>query len=182
MKTRLSRSPFAGNLATNGRQRWRRSLLPAHSFILLTVLRLRQWVVEAVPLSLRYSFAVGIGLFLTFIGLNQTGIVVLGVAGAPVRAGHLTTAPVLVAICGFLLLSVLVIRKVSRRDSAGHCRYRRYCFCCQDCGAASALPEPAAGLWPHSVAARLPRRALPGAPFPWCLPSSSWRLSTPWER
>lgn len=81
-------------------------------FILLTVLRLRQWVVEAIPVSLRYSFAVGIGLFLTFIGLNQTGIVVLGVPGAPVRAGHLTTAPVLVAIAGFLLISVLVIRKI----------------------------------------------------------------------
>jgi len=81
-------------------------------FVLLTVLRLRQWVVEAVPVSLRYSFAVGIGLFLTFIGLNQTGIVTLGVTGAPVRAGHLTTAPVLVAITGFLLLAVLVISKV----------------------------------------------------------------------
>jgi AGZA family xanthine/uracil permease-like MFS transporter len=81
-------------------------------FVLLTVLRLRQWVVEAVPVSLRYSFAVGIGLFLTFIGLNQTGIVVLGAVGAPVRAGHLTTAPVLVAITGFLVLSILVIRKV----------------------------------------------------------------------
>jgi AGZA family xanthine/uracil permease-like MFS transporter len=81
-------------------------------FLLMTVLRLRQWVVEAVPMSLRYSFAVGIGLFLTFIGLNQTGIVELGAAGAPVRAGHLTTAPVLVAITGFILLSILVIRKV----------------------------------------------------------------------
>jgi adenine/guanine/hypoxanthine permease len=80
-------------------------------FVILTVLRLRQWVVDAVPLSLRYSFAVGIGLFLTFIGLNQTGIVALGVAGAPVRSGHLTAPPVLVAIFGFLLLSVLVIRK-----------------------------------------------------------------------
>ena len=81
-------------------------------FVVLTVLRLRQWVVDAVPLSLRYSFAVGIGLFLTFIGLNQTGIVALGVAGAPVRSGHLTSPPVLVAIFGFLLLSILVIRKV----------------------------------------------------------------------
>ena len=81
-------------------------------FIILTVLKLRQWVVDSVPLSLRYSFAVGIGLFLTFIGLNQTGIVILGVVGAPVRAGHLNSAPVLVAIFGFILLSVLVIRKV----------------------------------------------------------------------
>ncbi len=82
------------------------------AFVLLTVLRLRQWVVDAVPLGLRYSFAVGIGLFLTFIGLNQTGLVALGVPGAPVRSGNLTSAPVLVAICGFLLLAVLVIRKV----------------------------------------------------------------------
>jgi AGZA family xanthine/uracil permease-like MFS transporter len=82
------------------------------AFVLLTVLRLRQWVVDAVPLSLRYSFAVGIGLFLTFIGLNQTGIVALGVPGAPVRSGNLTSGPVLVAIFGFLLLAVLVIRKV----------------------------------------------------------------------
>ncbi|MGE5324645.1 MAG: NCS2 family permease [Actinomycetota bacterium] len=81
-------------------------------FVLLTVLRLRQWVVDAIPLSLRYSFAAGIGLFLTFIGLNQSGIVSLGVAGAPVRPGHLTAPPVLLAIFGFLLLCVLVIRKV----------------------------------------------------------------------
>jgi len=81
-------------------------------FVLMTVFRLRQWVVQAVPMSLRYSFAVGIGLFLTFIGLNQTGIVALGVPGAPVQTGHLTTRPVLVAICGFLLIAILVIRKV----------------------------------------------------------------------
>ena len=81
-------------------------------FFLMTVLRLRQWIVDAVPLSLRYSFAVGIGLFLTFIGLNQTGIVTLGVPGAPVQPGHLTTAPVLIAIAGFVLLAVLVIRRV----------------------------------------------------------------------
>jgi adenine/guanine/hypoxanthine permease len=81
-------------------------------FVALTLLRVRTWVVEAVPLSLRYSFAVGIGLFLTFIGLNQTGIVALGVAGAPVRTGALTSGPVLVAVFGFLLMSLMIIRKV----------------------------------------------------------------------
>lgn len=81
-------------------------------FVLLTVLRLRQWVVDAVPQSLRYSFAVGIGLFLTFIGLNQAGIVTLGVPGAPVRSGNITAVPVLVAIAGFILISILIIRKV----------------------------------------------------------------------
>ena len=80
-------------------------------FVVLTVLHLRQWIVEAVPLSLRYSFAVGIGLFLTFIGLNETGLVTLGVPGAPVRAGNLTSYPILVAMFGFVLISILVIRK-----------------------------------------------------------------------
>jgi len=82
------------------------------AFVLLTILRLRIWIVNSIPTSLRYSFAVGIGLFLTFIGLNESGIVSLGVAGAPVKAGALTSPSVLVAIFGFLLISVLVIRKV----------------------------------------------------------------------
>jgi AGZA family xanthine/uracil permease-like MFS transporter len=81
-------------------------------FILMTVLRLRQWIVDGVPTCLRYSFGVGIGLFLTFIGLNETGLVTLGVPGAPVQAGHLTSTSSLVAIFGFVVLAVLTIRKV----------------------------------------------------------------------
>jgi AGZA family xanthine/uracil permease-like MFS transporter len=81
-------------------------------FILLTVLRLRQWVVDGIPTSLRYSFAVGIGLFLAFIGLNQSGLVKLGVAGAPVEAGNLTSATALVAMLGFVLIAILLIQKI----------------------------------------------------------------------
>ena len=81
-------------------------------FIVLTITKVRQWLLDAVPMNLRYSFAVGIGLFMTFIGLNETGIVALGVAGAPVRAGQLTSAAVLVAVFGFLLIAVLMIRRV----------------------------------------------------------------------
>jgi AGZA family xanthine/uracil permease-like MFS transporter len=96
--------------------RWQTALaaifIAGAAFVLMTILRLRQWVVEGVPTSLRYSFAVGIGLFLTFIGLNQTGLVTLGVAGAPVQAGHLTSHPALVAMFGFVLIAILVIRKV----------------------------------------------------------------------
>ena len=96
--------------------RWQTALaavfLGGALFFLLTILRLRPWLVSAIPESLRYSFAVGIGLFLTFIGLNETGVVMLGTAGAPVRSGHLTAAPVLVAIFGFLLMAGLMIRRV----------------------------------------------------------------------
>lgn len=95
--------------------RWQTALgaifLAGCVFILLTLLKVRTWIVESIPTSLRYSFAVGIGLFLTFIGLNQTGIVTVGVPGAPVHTGLLTSGPVLVAVFGFLLMSLLIIRK-----------------------------------------------------------------------
>ena len=81
------------------------------AFIVMTVLRLREWIVDGVPTVLRYSFAVGIGLFLTFIGLNETGLVKLGVPGAPVQAGNLTSPPAVVAMFGFILIAILVIRK-----------------------------------------------------------------------
>jgi AGZA family xanthine/uracil permease-like MFS transporter len=80
-------------------------------FVLMTLLRLRQWMVDAIPTTLRYSYAVGIGLFLTFIGLNQTGIVTMGSPGAPVRPGHLTSLSVLLSVFGFLLMTVLTIRR-----------------------------------------------------------------------
>lgn len=80
-------------------------------FVLLTVFRLRQYLVEAVPSGLRYSFAAGIGLFLTLIGLNESGIVHVGNVDAPLRAGSLTSAPVLVAVFGLLLIIGLMVRK-----------------------------------------------------------------------
>ena len=88
-------------------------------FILLTLFRLRQWMVDAIPPTLRYSYAVGIGLFLTFIGLNQTGIVTLGFPGAPVRPGHLTAPSILLAIFGFLLITVLTLRRFPAAILAG---------------------------------------------------------------
>jgi len=80
-------------------------------FLLLTLFRLRPWLVNSLPESLRYSFAVGIGLFLTFVGFNECGMVALGTPGAPLKPGHLTSGPVLLAIVGFLLITMLLIRR-----------------------------------------------------------------------
>ena len=83
------------------------------AFILLTVLKIRSRLAESIPISLKAAFAVGIGLFLAFIGLNETGLVVLGVPGAPVRLGNIAQSSVLLAAAGFLLTVVLMARKVS---------------------------------------------------------------------
>lgn len=81
-------------------------------FVLITAVRIRSWIATAIPVSLRRSFAVGIGFFIMFIGLNLTGIVRLGVEGAPVKIGNLASAGPLVAIFGIVLISVLMIRRV----------------------------------------------------------------------
>jgi adenine/guanine/hypoxanthine permease len=81
-------------------------------FTLLTVARIRQWMVDALPPGLSYSFGVGIGLFLTFIGLNESGIVTVGVPGAPVRLGNLAAPSAEIAVLSFVLIAVLMIRRV----------------------------------------------------------------------
>ncbi len=81
-------------------------------FTIITILKLRSWLANAIPKSLKYSFAVGIGLFLAFIGLNEGGIVQLGVPGAPVRIGDIRSQAVLLAIAGILIIGILMVRKV----------------------------------------------------------------------
>ena len=80
-------------------------------FAILTIFRIRTWLVGSIPEKLKIGFGVGIGLFLTFIGLNETGIVKLGVPGAPVHVGNFTDPHVLLAVFGFILTGVLMIRK-----------------------------------------------------------------------
>jgi len=82
-------------------------------FAVLTLLNIRTWLVNSIPEKLKIGFSVGIGLFLTFIGLNETGIVKLGVPGAPVHVGNFTDHTVLLAIFGFILTGFLMIKKIN---------------------------------------------------------------------
>ncbi|NTW49195.1 MAG: NCS2 family permease [Chlorobiales bacterium] len=81
-------------------------------FALLTVLHLRSWLAGSIPLSLKHSFTVGIGLFLAFLGLNEMGVVALGSPGAPVKLGDLQQPSVWLGLVGFLLTALLMVRKV----------------------------------------------------------------------
>jgi AGZA family xanthine/uracil permease-like MFS transporter len=81
-------------------------------FTILTLTGARQIMSRAIPLNLKASFAAGIGLFITFIGLVDANIVVLGAPGAPVHVGNLTDKAVLLTIFGTLLIALFLIRKV----------------------------------------------------------------------
>ncbi|MCG6959930.1 NCS2 family permease, partial [bacterium BMS3Abin03] len=82
-------------------------------FTLLTLMKIRSWLANSIPESLKIGFAIGIGLFITFIGLNQTGIVELGTQGAPVHIGNFHQTNILLAILSFLLIGILMIKKIN---------------------------------------------------------------------
>lgn len=80
------------------------------AFFILSAIRLREMVIEAVPASLQHAIAAGIGVFIAFIGLQQAGIVV-GNPGSLVQLGDVRLAPVLLALAGLVITSVLLVRK-----------------------------------------------------------------------
>ena len=99
-------------------------------FLLLTVFHVRSKLANSISPSLKYSFAAGIGLFLAYIGLYETGIVTSGAAGmpaaallgpgqlllsapaVPVKIGAFHDPRVLLAIAGFVLIVILMMRRL----------------------------------------------------------------------
>ncbi|RCK76477.1 MAG: Xanthine/uracil/thiamine/ascorbate permease family protein [Ignavibacteriae bacterium] len=81
-------------------------------FTLITVLKIRSWLANAIPENMKIAFAVGIGLFLIFIGLNESGIVQLGTPGAPVRVGNIADLKIILSIVCFLLIAFLMYKKI----------------------------------------------------------------------
>lgn len=82
-------------------------------FILLTLTRLREMVVNTIPKSLKIGISGGIGLFIAFIGLQGAGIVVKNDATL-VSLGHLRgNLPALLALGGLILMAVLEAYKVT---------------------------------------------------------------------
>jgi len=82
-------------------------------FVIITACRIRSWIARAIPESLKMSFSVGIGFFIMFIGLNETGIVRMGLEGAPVKIGQLSAAGPLLGIFCIVLISILMIRRIT---------------------------------------------------------------------
>ncbi|GHB08222.1 MULTISPECIES: NCS2 family permease [Shewanella] len=78
-------------------------------FMILSLVRIREWVVNSIPMSLRLGIAAGIGLFLALIGLKSAGIVVANPATL-VSMGDITAFPALMSVLGFFLIIAFVQR------------------------------------------------------------------------
>lgn len=80
-------------------------------FAAMSYTSLREWILDSIPHSLRYSMTAGVGLFLGLIGLKTAGIVVENPATL-VSLGDFTAPNAILAACCFLIISVLSERKV----------------------------------------------------------------------
>lgn len=80
-------------------------------FILLTVTNVREAIVNAIPLNLRYAIGGGIGLFIAFIGLQNAGVVVNNDATLVVL-GDITSGSALLSLLGVIITGWLYVKKV----------------------------------------------------------------------
>lgn len=80
-------------------------------FILLSAVKAREAIFESIPLNLKNAVSVGIGLFITFIGLSGAEIVKTG-DGTIVALGKLTSGAPLLAIIGIIITGFLLAKNV----------------------------------------------------------------------
>ncbi len=79
---------------------------------ILVLTRVREQVMQAIPMNLKRAIGVGIGIFIAFLGLQHAGVVVRGEGGALVTHGAFTSKGTLVSTLGLLLLMLLLAFQV----------------------------------------------------------------------
>ncbi len=87
-------------------------------FLLLTVTHLRQMIIDAVPMDLKYATVAGIGAFIAFIGLKNCGIIVSHPQNF-VALGDVTSAGALLALTGICCISAMMAKGVRVAMPAG---------------------------------------------------------------
>ena len=80
-------------------------------FFIMSITSLRRWMLDSIPLNLRIAMGAGVGLFIGFIGLKNGGIIVANGATF-LSLGDFTNLSTLLAGIGFLIISILSIKKI----------------------------------------------------------------------
>ncbi|WP_251517997.1 MULTISPECIES: NCS2 family permease [Staphylococcus] len=80
-------------------------------FAILTLTGLRETIINAIPYQMKMAVSAGIGLFITFVGLQNSGIIVKN-DSTLVTLGHLTEGPVLLTIFGIIATVILYVLRV----------------------------------------------------------------------
>ena len=80
-------------------------------FFIMSVTRLRRWMLDSIPLNLRIAMGAGVGLFIGFIGLKNGGLIVSNDATF-LSLGDFTNIETLLAALGFLIICSLSVRNI----------------------------------------------------------------------
>ena len=81
-------------------------------FFIMSITRLRAWMISSIPLNLRIAMGAGVGLFIGLIGLKNGGIIV-GNQATLLSLGEFSQIETFLAAIGFLIISILSVRKVT---------------------------------------------------------------------
>lgn len=81
-------------------------------FILLTLTKVRESVVNGIPMSLKHGISAGIGLFIAFIGFQNAGLVVDNPATLVAQAGLKNNLPAILTLIGLVIIGALESKKV----------------------------------------------------------------------
>ena len=81
-------------------------------FFIMSATKLRSWMISSIPLNLRIAMGAGVGLFIGLIGLKNGGIIVSNKATL-LSLGEFSQIETLLAALGFLIISILSVRKVT---------------------------------------------------------------------
>jgi len=90
-------------------------------FIILSMLNVRELIINSIPLNLKYAISVGIGLFIALIGLVNAGVVETGMIhignnkldGVIVKLGDMRSYAAILVVVGLLISAVLMYKKIS---------------------------------------------------------------------
>jgi len=80
-------------------------------FFIMSVTKLRSWMIDSIPLNLRIAMGAGVGLFIGLIGLKNGGIIVSNQVTL-LTLGDFTKLETLLAAIGFLIIAILSVRRI----------------------------------------------------------------------
>ena len=80
-------------------------------FFIMSITKLRGWMISSIPLNLRIAMGAGVGLFIGLIGLKNGGIIINNDATL-LSLGDFTNIETLLSVAGFLIISALSVRKI----------------------------------------------------------------------
>jgi AGZA family xanthine/uracil permease-like MFS transporter len=106
---------FAFTIVLTYKYTWQQALAAVFCsgvlFLLISLFRIREYIIDAIPYNLKLAISAGIGLFLAIIGLQSAGIIVDHPATL-VTLGNLTQPSAILALFGFVLIAALNYRRL----------------------------------------------------------------------